>query len=115
VSPRHEPAAWVCNECPRDANVSARLPDGRRVHLCVEHRDLYLAVCDAQQIEPEMRWVAARRGVCRVCGCTDERACAEGCSWANRERTVCSACALARIEGVLETMVSEGLLRKVSP
>lgn len=32
---------------------------------------------------------------CVVCGCTDERACAEGCSWTvnNGECGVCSACA----------------------
>lgn len=31
-------------------------------------------------------------GTCRFCGCTDDRACPEGCSWANRGRTVCSSC-----------------------
>jgi len=28
---------------------------------------------------------------CRACGCTDERACSEGCSWA--EPDLCSSCA----------------------
>jgi hypothetical protein len=29
-------------------------------------------------------------GVCRECGCTDERACPGGCSWV--EPDLCSAC-----------------------
>lgn len=36
---------------------------------------------------------------CRVCGCTEERACdageGVGCSWVDMERRVCSVCALA--------------------
>lgn len=32
-------------------------------------------------------------GVCRVCGCTDNAACEEGCSWVDRGHTLCSACA----------------------
>lgn len=32
-------------------------------------------------------------GTCRVCGCTSERACDEGCAWIDAERTLCSACA----------------------
>jgi hypothetical protein len=31
-------------------------------------------------------------GRCRLCGCTYEHACAVGCSWANRQQTLCSAC-----------------------
>ncbi len=31
-------------------------------------------------------------GICRECGCTDEHACVGGCSWANPEHTLCSAC-----------------------
>lgn len=29
---------------------------------------------------------------CRVCGCTDDRACAGGCYWVNSEHDLCSAC-----------------------
>lgn len=32
-------------------------------------------------------------GTCSVCGCTDGKACPEGCSWVNEEHTLCSACA----------------------
>lgn len=35
-------------------------------------------------------------GVCRDCGCTDERACPGGCSWA--EPDLCSVCAAAATE-----------------
>lgn len=32
------------------------------------------------------------RGVCRYCGCTDERACEGGCHWVDDEHTECSRC-----------------------
>jgi hypothetical protein len=32
------------------------------------------------------------RGVCDICGCTDARACPGGCSWVNKEHTLCSSC-----------------------
>jgi ParB/RepB/Spo0J family partition protein len=32
-------------------------------------------------------------GVCRECGCTEDAACEEGCSWADETRTLCTACA----------------------
>lgn len=31
-------------------------------------------------------------GLCKVCHCTYADACPGGCSWANDERTLCSAC-----------------------
>lgn len=45
------------------------------------------------------QWEILTWGVCRFCGCTDNdcRSCIERtgapCSWANDERTICSACA----------------------
>ena len=39
------------------------------------------------------RTKAVRRGICKVCGCTDEHGCVMGCSWTDRERTLCSECA----------------------
>jgi len=33
-----------------------------------------------------------RAGQCRWCQCTEERPCANGCSWANRALTLCSEC-----------------------
>jgi hypothetical protein len=31
-------------------------------------------------------------GICNACGCTEARACARGCSWANAARTLCTRC-----------------------
>jgi hypothetical protein len=31
-------------------------------------------------------------GVCKFCTCTNDRACAGGCCWIDREETICSAC-----------------------
>ena len=31
-------------------------------------------------------------GVCRKCGCTDERACPQGCAWTDETHTLCTAC-----------------------
>jgi hypothetical protein len=39
-----------------------------------------------------MRFKEPRPGTCRVCGCTDDHACPEGCSWVDRDHTLCSAC-----------------------
>ena len=35
------------------------------------------------------------REVCRVCGCTSERACKGGCTWVDRDHTICCRCYLA--------------------
>lgn len=40
---------------------------------------------------PRFKWPTV--GVCRVCGCVDERACPEGCSWVDADHTLCSVCA----------------------
>lgn len=32
-------------------------------------------------------------GTCSQCGCTDDNACAGGCSWVDEDHTLCSACA----------------------
>lgn len=31
-------------------------------------------------------------GVCKYCGCTNERACPGGCSWVDPSLTICTAC-----------------------
>jgi hypothetical protein len=36
--------------------------------------------------------IVNRVGQCRWCRCTDDHACANGCSWANAQRTLCSEC-----------------------
>jgi hypothetical protein len=32
-------------------------------------------------------------GVCRKCGCTESRACDDGCAWADDTKTICTSCA----------------------
>jgi len=34
----------------------------------------------------------AKKGVCMICGCTDDHACKGGCMWVNKQHTLCSAC-----------------------
>lgn len=36
--------------------------------------------------------VPERVGTCRWCGCTERHGCDVGCSWANRQGTLCSEC-----------------------
>lgn len=48
---------------------------------------------DLARVREEWRKVSGiRGGTCSRCGCTEERACPGGCSWANVLRTVCTAC-----------------------
>ena len=36
---------------------------------------------------------------CRICGCTDDRACPAGCGWGTKkDRDLCSVCAAFRAE-----------------
>jgi hypothetical protein len=37
-----------------------------------------------------------KSGRCRVCGCTDDRACEGGCFWVDKDDTLCSTCAGTR-------------------
>jgi hypothetical protein len=32
------------------------------------------------------------QGICHVCACVDHEACDDGCEWADRTHTLCSAC-----------------------
>lgn len=38
--------------------------------------------------------IKERPGRCRWCGCTELEPCPEGCGWANRSQTLCTACVL---------------------
>ena len=53
-----------------------------------------------------------RRGVCRVCGCTDHRACNGGCSWADRTHTICTRCRVPTgeesVRGAIEDAIRDG-------
>lgn len=46
-------------------------------------------VIELAQPEPKVGPVA---GVCRKCGCTDDKACPSGCAWADTTRTICTHC-----------------------
>lgn len=35
---------------------------------------------------------SAESGRCKVCGCTEDRACPGGCSWIDKAKTLCSSC-----------------------
>lgn len=43
-------------------------------------------------------------GRCWRCGCTDDRACAGGCSWADATRTVCTRCVPAQGPAVVHVV-----------
>lgn len=63
-------------------------------------KEIVIAAPGDREAAARSRWRALRGGRCRVCGCTDDRAClvleysgAVGpCSWADAEGTLCSAC-----------------------
>ena len=52
---------------------------------------LEAAAAAAPTIRPDGKFVFTVQGTCRVCGCTDDRACPGGCVWA--EPNLCSRCA----------------------
>jgi len=57
-------------------------------------------ILDAIGIEPPPAPLElATAGRCTVCGCTEDRSCAGGCSWENAERTLCTRCASAERRG----------------
>lgn len=44
-------------------------------------------------VPPVPREITPRAGTCRVCGCTEEKACApDGCGWTDATRTLCTSC-----------------------
>lgn len=45
--------------------------------------------------------IPERAGRCRWCGCTHDKPCPEGCWWANRAQTLCSAC--VSLDAMLKT------------
>lgn len=52
-----------------------------------------------------------RTGICRYCRCTDAMACDEGCSWVDKEHTVCSSDDCVRRFLAAVVRVCEGLGR----
>jgi hypothetical protein len=99
-APSHEPPtldlllALACRADPRRRRILAR--------LCAALAGWYRTVRDTQVMdltaeEDELR--SALRAdpegtcrTCRICGCTDDRACPGGCTWADPWHTLCSTC-----------------------
>jgi hypothetical protein len=50
---------------------------------------------------------------CRVCGCTDEHGCDDGCEWADAEHTICSNC--VDVEPAIPPLSIEELLATPAP
>lgn len=49
-------------------------------------------VVDAGHCYPLRYHARPGPGMCRMCGCTDRYACASGCGWANKTKTICARC-----------------------
>lgn len=72
------------------------LRSDRRTRSMTMSPDVFADLCLA--LETMLRERAAAKptpGTCRVCGCTDSRACRGGCCWTDEARTLCSGCACA--------------------
>lgn len=57
--------------------------------------------------------IPERPGACRWCGCTYERACAGGCSWVNRQQTLCSGC--EPLDRAMRTSEGRKLIAEFTP
>jgi hypothetical protein len=53
-------------------------------------------------------------GVCRICGCTEEKPCEGGCAWTDKTKTICTACQMAK-EHLWEkqNLITVGATRKL--
>jgi hypothetical protein len=63
-----------------------------RVSLNAMKRSPSLLVPPTAASQPFTIAIKETPGKCRWCGCTWEHACDGGCSWANRQQTLCSGC-----------------------
>lgn len=48
---------------------------------------------NGSEIYPLRYEVAPDQDYCRICGCTNDRACIGRCGWADKRHTVCTRCA----------------------
>lgn len=62
------------------------------MHEAIER--LERAAAQAPTVRPDGKFIWTGRGVCRRCGCTDDRACRGGCIWI--EPDLCSRCVPGR-------------------
>lgn len=59
--------------------------------------DLLIPNPDKAEADRQARIAAGEEEVCRVCGCSDTKACPDGCMWA--EPGLCSSCVAKKAEG----------------
>lgn len=49
---------------------------------------------DLKSTETPPAAAETKRGTCRICGCTEDRACPGGCAWVDETETLCTRCAV---------------------
>jgi len=60
---------------------------------------------------PDDRAAGAVEPTCRVCGCTQDRACPGGCGWETADRDLCTACA-DRVWAIVSTAARRAFARE---
>lgn len=94
--------AYVCNT--GMASELKGMPLAKlQARLALELMDQIGEACELAEafgIDPKPFLAAAKErltkpkaGTCSECGCTENDACEDGCSWANQEKTLCTSCA----------------------
>lgn len=77
----------------REKNSSKRNKKGRKVNAkAAKVKDLPAGKHGSAGGPPAKKRGRPRKGVCRVCGCTETSPCPGGCAWTDRTETLCTAC-----------------------
>lgn len=50
------------------------------------------AICNHFRLDAQPPVPSPNEPTCRYCGCTEFNACPSGCSWLDKDQTICSAC-----------------------
>lgn len=94
----HAEAGWMKGA---DKHVIAYIPEEQEPEL------MYKMFDDIITSEDEFSKVITKRGICRVCGCTDNNACFNPyhgyCGWSDESHTLCTHCADKEIRDDPET------------
>lgn len=93
-------ALGLLPEWPRKIVLPGDDPDSRpSLHECLDQAMQWLDAARVQTIEQSGRpptslhFVRPQLGIrCSRCGCTEERACETGCTWASTDPPICSRC-----------------------
>jgi ParB/RepB/Spo0J family partition protein len=109
------------------ADALAAIPEAKKIAglLRINFEALSLAAVEA--IPEPKSWAAAKpekkakavkkgtakpkakkpvKGVCRVCGCTHNNPCPEGCAWTDETETLCTVCAAAEKQTAAQNAVA---------